>query len=183
MSTVSSPDSYDFIAIGLGPFNLGLAALTDPIDELNGLFLERKPDFDWHSGMFLEGSTLQTPFMSDLVTLADPTSPFSFLNYLKETGRLYPFYIRERFYPLRAEYDDYCRWAARRLGDAVRFGQRVESVEYDPDQALYLLHSTETATGSWPRRRTCTRGSTPTSSTPSTICSTSRAAWARRPYA
>ncbi|MGO4749429.1 SidA/IucD/PvdA family monooxygenase, partial [Streptomyces sp. 2MCAF27] len=126
MSTASSPaaDSYDFIAIGLGPFNLGLAALTDPIDELNGLFLERKPDFDWHSGMFLEGSTLQTPFMSDLVTLADPTSPYSFLNYLKENGRLYSFYIRESFYPLREEFNDYCRWVAARL-DSVRFGQEV----------------------------------------------------------
>ena len=38
--------------------------------------------------------------MSDLVTLADPTSPYSFLNYLKEKGRLYSFYIRENFYPL-----------------------------------------------------------------------------------
>ncbi|MEU5022734.1 lysine N(6)-hydroxylase/L-ornithine N(5)-oxygenase family protein [Streptomyces milbemycinicus] len=148
MSTVSSPapDSYDFIAIGLGPFNLGLAALTDPIDELNGLFLERKPDFDWHSGMFLEGSTLQTPFMSDLVTLADPTSPYSFLNYLKENGRLYSFYIRESFYPLREEFNDYCRWVAARLG-SVRFGQEVTSVEYDEAGGQYVVHTTETATG------------------------------------
>ena len=78
-STTSSPS-------GSGPFNLGLACLTEPIDELDGLFLEAKPDFDWHSGMLLEGAHLQTPFMSDLVTLADPTSPYSFLNYLKEIG-------------------------------------------------------------------------------------------------
>lgn len=146
MSTVSSPDSYDFIAIGLGPFNLGLAALTEPIDELNGLFLDSKPDFDWHSGMFLEGSTLQTPFMSDLVTLADPTSPYSFLNYLKETGRLYSFYIRESFYPLREEFNDYCRWVAARLG-SVRFGQEVTSVEYDGAEGRYVVHTTGTATG------------------------------------
>ncbi len=100
---------HDFVAVGVGPFNLGLACLTAPIPELDGLFLDEKPEFDWHSGMLLEDAELQTPFMSDLVTLADPTSPFSFLNYLKESGRLYPFYIRERFYPLRAEYNDYCR--------------------------------------------------------------------------
>lgn len=104
------PDPHDFIGIGLGPFNLGLACLTEPIDELNGVFLESKPDFEWHAGMFLEGAHLQTPFMSDLVTMADPTSPYSFLNYLKERGRLYSFYIRENFYPLRTEYNDYCRW-------------------------------------------------------------------------
>ncbi|WP_433700335.1 lysine N(6)-hydroxylase/L-ornithine N(5)-oxygenase family protein [Nocardiopsis sp. CA-288880] len=138
---------HDFAAIGLGPFNLGLACLSAPIAELDGLFLDQKPEFDWHSGMLLEDAELQTPFMSDLVTLADPTSPYSFLNYLKESGRLYPFYIRERFYPLRAEYNDYCRWASRKLGDAVRFGRRVDAVEYDPDRSLYLLHSTDTATG------------------------------------
>lgn len=134
---------HDFIGIGLGPFNLGLACLTEPIDELNGVFLESKPDFEWHSGMFLEGAHLQTPFMSDLVTMADPTSPYSFLNYLKERGRLYSFYIRENFYPLRTEYNDYCRWAAARLS-SVRFDETVESVGYDEDDALYTVR---TATG------------------------------------
>ncbi|MBE3000592.1 lysine N(6)-hydroxylase/L-ornithine N(5)-oxygenase family protein [Nocardiopsis sp. HNM0947] len=138
---------YDFAAIGVGPFNLGLAALSDPVAELDGLFLDQKPEFDWHSGMMLEDAELQTPFMSDLVTLADPTSPFSFLNFLKENGRLYPFYIRERFYPLRAEFNDYCRWVSRGVGDNVRFGRRVESVEFDDGRALYTVRSTETATG------------------------------------
>lgn len=131
---------YDFIAIGLGPFNLGLACLTDPIDDLNGLFLEREPGFDWHPGMLVDGSTLQTPFLADLVTLADPTSRFSFLNYLKETGRLYSFYIRESFFPLRREYVDYCRWAAGKLR-TVRFGHRVTAVEYDGGTGAYLVHT------------------------------------------
>ena len=126
---------HDFIAIGLGPFNLGLACLTEPIDGLDGLFLDDKPSFDWHPGMMLDSSHLQVPFLADLVTLADPTSPFSFLNYLKESGRLYPFYIRESFYPLRAEFNDYCRWAAGKL-DTVRFGHRVTTVEYDRRRAL-----------------------------------------------
>lgn len=126
----------DFIGIGLGPFNLGLACLTEPIAELNGVFLESKPDFEWHSGMFLDGAHLQTPFMSDLVTLADPTSPYSFLNYLKESGRLYAFYIRENFYPLRVEYNDYCRWAASKL-TSIRFNTTVTSVTYDEADGLY----------------------------------------------
>jgi lysine N6-hydroxylase len=138
--------TYDFIAIGLGPFNLGLACLTEPITKLNGLFLESKPDFDWHSGMLLESSTLQTPFLSDLVTLADPTSPFSFLNYLKESGRLYAFYIRENFYPLRTEYNDYCRWAAARLAN-IRFGHRVTAVDYDESAEHYVVHAERVATG------------------------------------
>ncbi len=129
---------YDFVGVGLGPFNLGLACLTEPIAELSGVFLESKPDFEWHSGMFLDGAHLQTPFLSDLVTLADPTSPYSFLNYLKEKGRLYSFYIRENFYPLRLEYDDYCRWAAARLS-SVRFGTTVTEVTYEDD--LYVVRT------------------------------------------
>lgn len=137
----SSPDGpYDFIAIGLGPFNLGLACLTAPITELDGLFLDNKPAFDWHPGMMLDSTHLQVPFMADLVTLADPTSPFSFLNYLKESGRLYPFYIRENFYPLRAEFNDYCRWAAGKL-DTVRFAHHVTTVEYDESAQLYVVHA------------------------------------------
>ncbi|MEV6108290.1 lysine N(6)-hydroxylase/L-ornithine N(5)-oxygenase family protein [Streptomyces sp. NPDC051940] len=122
---------YDFIAIGLGPFNLGLACLTEPLAELDGLFLESRTaaDWAWHPGMLLEGTHLQTPFMSDLVTLADPTSPYSFLNYVKQSGRMYSFYIRENFYPLREEFSDYCRWAAAQLS-SVRFGRTVRSVEY-----------------------------------------------------
>ncbi|MGI5443479.1 lysine N(6)-hydroxylase/L-ornithine N(5)-oxygenase family protein [Streptomyces shenzhenensis] len=130
--------TYDFVGIGLGPFNLGLACLTEPIAELDGVFLDSKPDFEWHAGMFLDGAHLQTPFMSDLVTLADPTSPYSFLNYLKEKGRLYSFYIRENFYPLRVEYDDYCRWAASRLS-SLRFGTTVTEVTYD--DGLYAVHT------------------------------------------
>ncbi|MFG3123363.1 lysine N(6)-hydroxylase/L-ornithine N(5)-oxygenase family protein [Streptomyces sp. NPDC048201] len=128
----------DFVGIGLGPFNLGLACLTEPIEELNGVFLDSKPDFEWHAGMFLDGAHLQTPFMSDLVTLADPTSPYSFLNYLKEKGRLYSFYIRENFYPLRVEYDDYCRWAANKL-TSVRFGTTVTEVTYE--DGVYAVHT------------------------------------------
>jgi len=145
----ASNRTYDFIGIGLGPFNLGLACLTEPIDELDGLFLESKPDFEWHSGMFLDGAHLQTPFMSDLVTLADPTSPYSFLNYLKESGRLYSFYIRENFYPLRVEYDDYCRWAANKL-TSVRFNTTVAEVTYQDEDELYVVR---TVTGDLYRTR------------------------------
>ncbi len=121
---------YDFAGIGVGPFNLGLAALTEPVDELDAVFLERRDSFDWHPGMMLEPAHLQVPFMADLVTLADPTSPYSFLNFLKQTGRLYRFYIRENFYPLRAEYNQYCQWVAGQL-DSVHFGTDVRDITYD----------------------------------------------------
>ncbi|GAB3646800.1 lysine N(6)-hydroxylase/L-ornithine N(5)-oxygenase family protein [Glycomyces tarimensis] len=132
--------TYDFIGIGLGPFNLGLACLTEPVDGLDGLFLERKATVDWHPGMLIEGTTMQVPFMADLVTLADPTSPYSFLNYLKHNGRIYPFYIRESFFQLRSEFQDYLRWAAAKL-DNLLFEREVTSVEWDEGREAYAVHS------------------------------------------
>ena len=123
---------HDVVGIGLGPFNLGLAALTHDLPDLDGVFLEAREEFAWHPGMMLEGATIQVPFMADLVTMADPTSRFSFLNHLKQIGRLYPYYIRESFYPLRAEYDQYCRWVADQL-DTIRWGHEVTSVEREAD--------------------------------------------------
>ncbi|MGF4044518.1 lysine N(6)-hydroxylase/L-ornithine N(5)-oxygenase family protein [Paenarthrobacter nitroguajacolicus] len=130
MSTQDNGKIYDVAGIGVGPFNLGLAALSEPVENLDCVFLDRRESFDWHPGMMLEPAHLQVPFMADLVTLADPTSPFSFLNFLKQTGRLYRFYIRENFYPLRAEYNQYCQWVAGQL-ESVRFSTDVLDVTYD----------------------------------------------------
>jgi len=98
--------------------------------------------------MLIEGTTLQVPFLADLVTLADPTSPYSFLAWLKATGRLYQFYIRESFYPLRAEYDQYCRWVAEQL-PALRWGRRVTGVVRvpDPEHGYVFEVTAQTADG------------------------------------
>ncbi|WP_156039669.1 lysine N(6)-hydroxylase/L-ornithine N(5)-oxygenase family protein [Aureispira sp. CCB-QB1] len=127
---------YDFIGIGVGPFNLGLAALTEPIQELQGLFFDQSTSFDWHPGMMIEGTTLQIPFIADLVTLADPTNPYSFLNYIKQAGRIYAFYIRENFLLLRKEYNQYCQWVIQQLPN-VHFQSRVDSIHYNASNKLY----------------------------------------------
>ena len=146
MSTHSAPTRiHDVIGIGIGPFNLGLAALSEPLG-IDALFLDRADDFRWHHGMMLEGSTIQVPFLADLVTMADPTSRFSFLNWLKHTGRLYPFYIREDVYPLRAEYDAYCRWVSEQL-PTLRWGREVVAVEHDPTDDTYLVRAMRTDSG------------------------------------
>ncbi|WP_049954582.1 lysine N(6)-hydroxylase/L-ornithine N(5)-oxygenase family protein [Halostagnicola larsenii] len=117
------------VGIGLGPFDLGLAALIEGHDEidLDAIFLEQKPSFSWHEGMLIEDATLEVPFLADVVTLADPTSPYSYLNYLEETDRLYEFYFYETFQTPRREYDAYCRWVAERL-ESPRFSRRVIDV-------------------------------------------------------
>lgn len=138
--------SYDFIGVGIGPFNLGLACLTQPLNDIRSLFIDQSPSFDWHPGMMLENATLQTPFMSDLVTLASPTHPLSFLNYIKQQGRIYSFYIRESFFLMRKEYNQYCQWAVAQLSN-LRFNTRVDTISYDDEQKLYLVQCTDTCTG------------------------------------
>lgn len=142
----SSHEVLDFVAIGLGPFNLSLACLADPIRDLRGLFLERNEDFDWHPGMLIDDTTLQNPFLADLVSLADPKSKFSFLNYCKQEGKLYAYYIRERFYLSRAEYNRYCKWAIKQLS-SIAFGSHVERVDYDADAGHYVISGRHVRTG------------------------------------
>ena len=137
---------YDVLGIGIGPFNLGLAALSESVAGLNTLFFDQNPEFSWHPGMMLPGAKLQVPYLADLVTLVDPCSRFSFVNYLKEIGRLFHFCIKEDLFISRHEYNQYCRWVAAQL-PACQFGHRVERVEFDADLSLYAVTARQLATG------------------------------------
>ncbi|GAA2428833.1 lysine N(6)-hydroxylase/L-ornithine N(5)-oxygenase family protein [Streptomyces glaucus] len=136
------PDApRDLVGIGIGPFNLSLAALAHPLPELDAAFYDQRPAFTWHPGLLVDGSRLQVPFLADLVTLADPTSPWTFLNYLKTRERLFPFYFAERFHIHRAEYDAYCRWVAENL-PGLHFGHRVDAVRWNPEHDLFEIDHT-----------------------------------------
>jgi lysine N6-hydroxylase len=141
---MSTHDIHDLLGIGIGPFGLGLAALSEPLADVDAVFVDQRPEFRWHPGMMIEGSTIQVPFLADLVTMADPTSPYSFLNFLKERRRLYPFYIRESFYPLRAEFDEYCRWVAAQL-DSLRWNRRIVSVTREDGVFTAIAEVTDAA--------------------------------------
>lgn len=138
---------HDVVGVGIGPFNLGLAAMLDGIEEdVDAVFLEREAEFNWHEGMLLEGATLEVPFLADLVTLADPTSPYSYLNYLRETGRLYEFYFYETFQVPRREYNEYLRWVVAEL-ESCRFGRDVTAVRWDDEHGHYVVTATHPETG------------------------------------
>ncbi|WP_046505855.1 lysine N(6)-hydroxylase/L-ornithine N(5)-oxygenase family protein [Streptomyces odonnellii] len=134
---------HDLVGIGIGPFNLSLAALADGVHGgLDTVFYDQSRDFRWHPGLLIEDATLQVPFLADLVTLADPASRWSFLNYLKTRDRLYPFYFAERFHIQRAEYDAYCRWVSGQL-PGLHFGHQVDAVRWNPERALFEVDFTQ----------------------------------------
>ncbi|WP_367323902.1 lysine N(6)-hydroxylase/L-ornithine N(5)-oxygenase family protein [Streptomyces sp. HUAS ZL42] len=144
MTSRTSPDPdtpRDLVGIGIGPSNLSLAALAHPLPEIDAVFYEQRPGFDWHPGLLIDGTTIQVPFLADLVTLADPASTWSFLNYLKTRDRLFPFYFAERFHIQRAEYDAYCRWVAESL-PALHFRHQVDAVRWNPERDTFEVDFT-----------------------------------------
>ncbi|GCB50249.1 lysine N(6)-hydroxylase/L-ornithine N(5)-oxygenase family protein [Streptomyces sp. NL15-2K] len=148
MSTTPQPPRHepdaprDLIGIGIGPCNLSLAALAHPLAELDTAFYEQRPTFAWHPGQLIEGTTVQVPFLADLVTLADPASPWTFLNYLKARDRLFPFYFAERFHIQRAEYDAYCRWVCENL-PGLHFAHQIDAVRWNPEHDLFEVDFTQ----------------------------------------
>jgi L-ornithine N5-monooxygenase len=130
---IASPIVHDLIGIGFGPSNLALAiALQERAPaqgELDVLFLDKQADYRWHGNTLVTQSELQISFLKDLVTLRNPTSPYSFVNYLKHHGRLVDFINLGTFYPCRMEYNDYLRWVAAQFADQSRYGEEVLRIE------------------------------------------------------
>ncbi|TGB01314.1 lysine N(6)-hydroxylase/L-ornithine N(5)-oxygenase family protein [Halobacillus salinus] len=140
-------EMYDVVGIGVGPYNLGLAALMDDT-ELNAVFFEKTPEFVWHPGMLVEQMDLQVPFLADLATFADPKSRFTFMNYLYENDRMFPFFFHQHFKVPRQEYNDYLQWVAGQLS-SIRFGHTVIDVidHNEGESPHYQVVAEETATG------------------------------------
>ncbi|QGK70116.1 SidA/IucD/PvdA family monooxygenase [Allosaccharopolyspora coralli] len=136
---------HDLVGVGVGPFNLSVAALADELDDLSVAFLDENPEFSWHPGLLIEGTTLQVPFLADLVTLVEPSSRWSFLSYLKAHERLFPFFFAEKFHISRREYSDYCAWVAHSLPSCV-FGRRVTAVRWDEGREAFRVESEDVRT-------------------------------------
>ncbi|PWC83253.1 ornithine monooxygenase [Azospirillum sp. TSH100] len=120
----------DLAGVGFGPSNLALAvALREADAGLAVRFLEKRDRFVWHGNMLLDGSRMQISFLKDLVSLRDPTSRYSFLNYLHRQGRLQDFINLRTFYPSRREFNDYLSWVAADFDGACDYGMEAVAVE------------------------------------------------------
>lgn len=126
---------FFLVGIGLGPANLAMAVAVAEregaprLNQHDTLFLEHKSGFAWHPNMQVDEARIQTPFMKDLITQCNPRSHFTFLNYLKESGRLDSFINLREFYPTRHEFDNYFRWVALQLSHMIRYDVEVEAIQ------------------------------------------------------
>lgn len=141
MST-KSPD-FEIFGVGCGPANLGVAIALEEIAgpdlARNSLFVDKKPNFDWHPDMLLDSSVMQISFLKDLVTQRNPNSSFSFLSYLKHHDRLSDFINKQSFFPSRREFTDYLSWCCSRITCQVRFDSKVISVSVDPSTGFNIV--------------------------------------------
>ncbi|GAB08191.1 putative siderophore biosynthesis protein [Gordonia araii NBRC 100433] len=147
MSDPTTREQVEVLAIGCGPFNLGLAALASTVDDADVLVVDSSDRFAWHPGLMFDDAKLQVSFLSDLVSLVDPTHPLSFLAYLADVDRLYPFLVREDFFPTRREYEAYLLWVIDRV-QGLRFGTTVEEVRWDEEAEHFEVDLTTGADGS-----------------------------------
>ncbi|MFI9812680.1 lysine N(6)-hydroxylase/L-ornithine N(5)-oxygenase family protein [Saccharothrix variisporea] len=122
------------LAIGAGPANLALAAAIEesgrPDLAEQTMLLEQGPDVTWQRDLLMPWARSQVSFLKDLVTLRNPRSRFSFLNFLHDQGRLDEFVNLATFNPFRWEISDYLQWVARSLERVrIRFDSRAASIE------------------------------------------------------
>lgn len=145
--------TVDLVGIGFGPSNLALAITVSEHNEthpglpLSAHFYDNKDSFAWHPDMLIPGAQMQVAFLKDLVTLRNPQSRFTFINYLCTRGRLVDFINHQTFFPSRAEFSDYLGWAAGQVEDKVTYNTSVTRIEADGDEFLVHIEDQDGAAG------------------------------------
>ncbi|MQY35024.1 L-ornithine N(5)-monooxygenase [Streptomyces sp. RB17] len=142
----------DTLLVGAGPANLALAIALEelaPAEVAAGtLILEQADDIVWQRGMMLPWAQSQVSFLKDLVTLRNPRSRFTFVNYLHSIGRLDDFINLGSAVPYRQEISGYFAWVAESLTHTkIDFGRGVSRSQAlrDPSGAVtgWRVHLTD----------------------------------------
>lgn len=134
---------YDVVCIGFGSSSISLAiALQETSPETKVLFLEQQPRSTYVPFTRLPGSFMQLSFLNDLVTLENPRSKFSYIQYLHSTAQLIRFTNLGCMQPLREQFSRYLTWCADKFEDKVCYGARVQAVRPSPK-------GKESSVGSW----------------------------------
>ncbi|MEV4144066.1 SidA/IucD/PvdA family monooxygenase [Amycolatopsis sp. NPDC049691] len=123
----------DVLMIGAGPANLALAVALEECGRSGvaggAMVLEQYEDVKWQRNLMLPWARSQVSYVKDLVTLRNPRSRFSFLNFMHERGELDEFVNLGTFNPFRWQISAYLQWVADSLEQVrVRYNARAERV-------------------------------------------------------
>jgi L-ornithine N5-oxygenase len=124
----------ELLAIGAGPSNLALAVALEelaPSLARDSLVIDRNLEISWQSSMLMPEVLSNTTFLKDLVTMRNPRSKFTFLNYLYSNGRLDQFVNLGSLVPYRHEVASYLKWTAESLS-LVELRLGTECVDVSP---------------------------------------------------
>lgn len=134
MNLCATQSIHDVIGVGFGPSNLALAIALEELATSSGkaldtLYIDKQQHYRWHGDTLASQSELQISFLKDLVSMRTPTSPYSFVNYLKAQNRLIDFINLGTFYPCRMEFNDYLSWVAEHFTQQAVYGEEVLRIE------------------------------------------------------
>jgi L-ornithine N5-monooxygenase len=135
---------YDLLGIGFGPANISLAIAMEELGfQGSALFLEAHAGPVWQPGMLLPGSDIQNHPLRDLVTPRNPTSFYSFTNFLHEHGRLFQYLNLGATFALRKDYAQYVAWAASKFKRFARYGTVVTAVDLGEKPGLWVVRTSD----------------------------------------
>lgn len=139
---------HDIVGIGFGPANIAIAIAAEELyPEMDVHFLESKSEAQWHPDMMLTGADIQNNPLRDLVTPRNPRSQYTFVNFLKETDRLFDHLNLGVTFPLRVEYNQYVKWVASHFTDKVSYQCKVTDVQPYFEQGQQKGYEVTTETG------------------------------------
>lgn len=131
-------EQYDIICVGFSIEGLALAvSLADRKIQRKILFIDRndefRADFGFHNAEDYAGSI----FLRDLVTLQNPRSEFTFINYLHENQLLVGFTNVSQMKTSRVLLESYLKWAAEKIQALGWVSYRNEAVTIVPIRSRF----------------------------------------------
>ena len=108
--------TYDVVCIGFGTKGLALSTvLADHDPSQKVLVVERDSQFNGDLGFASTESSAGSSFLRDLITLRNPRSEFTFINFLHETNLLIAFTNASQLITSRQLTARYMTWVAEKI--------------------------------------------------------------------
>jgi L-ornithine N5-oxygenase len=128
-----SSANYDIICVGFSIEGLALAvSLADRKTQHKILFIDRNAGFKAGLGFHNTEDHAGSLFLKDLITLQNPKSEFTFINYLHESRLLIGFTNVSQMKPSRVLLENYLRWAAKKIHALGWVSFQSEAITVNP---------------------------------------------------
>lgn len=124
-------EHHDVVCIGFGSAAMSLGiAWRESDTSTNIAFLEEDSKSAWRPLGDLPGNVhMGSNFLYDMITLENPRSSFTFIQFLHDRKLLVDFTNLGSMQPPRVLFEEYLRWCAKQFRNEVRHDIKVLSIE------------------------------------------------------